>query len=1469
MMIHRHFFITLAAVMAVIVIVFASVSVSAGDSPNRISIAYCKDSVPFHFSDENGQPAGIIIDLWRLWSEKTGIAIDFHAANWDATLTMVGSGAANAHAGLFYNKERDKFLDYGAALTKTDTHYFSHVALPPIKKIDGLAAYRVGVIEGDHVERHLKERLPEGAVIPFSDYDAIMNALEEGTLRVFAADTPTGLFHLDKSGLLSEFTFVSEKPLYQNDWFVAVQEGSQALIEKINQGMARITDEEKRNINRRWIGSGDEGGKALVISIDRAYAPLTFVNALGRPSGFFVDMWRAWAQKTGRQIQFRPTGWTETLEGLRTGEVDIHSGLSFSKGRAEWIDFSTQIYKTYTRVYHRAGDIQPTTIGQYGRHVIGTWFDTSQEIEFRKTYPNVSVRSFGTNKELIDALLKGEIKAIVQEELFMEADIDRLGLRGDITARPERLFPSTVHAGVLNGNSELLEQINKGFAAIPREKLADLENNWIHNSEDHFYKSDTVSIVLSPEEKSWLENHPVIRVGIMDKWPPMNFVDEQGNPQGIGVDFINVLNKSLNGVLIIVPRPFKESFDLVKSRKLDALMDITPKKEREPFFNFTTPYLTIPHVLVGRKDGPYFNSEKDLKGKTIALERGFYNVKYFRKNFPEITVKEYGSTSEALGAVSSGEAEAYAGNRAVVTYLIEKELITNLSAQGRMEKPPVILTIGVRKDWPLLADLLDRAFESVPQGEMRGINRKWMGELKSMEAVVKLTPKEAVWIKRHPVIRVVMDPDWAPVEFVDEGGNYHGISVDYLERLEELLGVRFEVAKGLAWQDALTAAENGELDIFPSMARTPERSARYNLTLPYLSMPINIFGADNVTYVDSLSSLEGKRIAVVDGYAAHEWLQEKHPGIKLVPVKSIPAALKMLAAGETYAFVGNVVTTSYYISKLGLNQIRVVGETPYKNDQSMAVRQDWPVLAGILQKALEAIPQDERYTIFNRWVSVKYEHGFDYSLLWKVLVPAFLVVLLFFYWNRRLRREVSQRMQAEADLKLDEERLESLLKLGQIKAVDEEQLIEYALEECVRLTHSQIGYLHFVHPDQKTLSLHTWSKSTLKYCKAEKNSHYPIAEAGIWADCVREKGPVVHNDYPTHPNRKDLPEGHVPLNRHLSIPVVDGDKIVMVTGVGNKENPYIDSDVRQLTLFMHSMWGILKEKRAEEKLQFTQFAVDRASDAAFWMGPDARFVYVNDAACRNLGYSKEELLAMTVHDIDPNLPKEIWREHWNEIKTQGSMTFESLHQTKDGNDFHVEITSNFMVFGDKAFISAFARDVTERRNAEEAIKESEERIKTILDSINTGIIVIDPEDRTIVDANPIAERMIGLPRKEIIGSLCHKFICPREMNDCPIIDHGQEVDNADRILLDAEGREIPILKTVVKVILGGKPHLVESFVDLTERKQAEEKLQRNLEELERFNEVTIDREEMMIELKNEINQLMKQMGKEKKYKIVD
>ncbi|MFQ5949818.1 MAG: PAS domain S-box protein, partial [Nitrospiria bacterium] len=134
---------------------------------------------------------------------------------------------------------------------------------------------------------------------------------------------------------------------------------------------------------------------------------------------------------------------------------------------------------------------------------------------------------------------------------------------------------------------------------------------------------------------------------------------------------------------------------------------------------------------------------------------------------------------------------------------------------------------------------------------------------------------------------------------------------------------------------------------------------------------------------------------------------------------------------------------------------------------------------------------------------------------------------------------------------------------------------------------------------------------------------------------------------------------------------------------------------------------ITERKRVEKALELTQFSVDHASDPAFFMESDARFFYVNDAACRALGYSREKLLTMTVHDIDPDFPREVWPALWEDLKKRRFLTVEGHHRTKDGRIFPVEITANYIAFEGKEYNCVFARDVTERKRLEEELRHSQ------------------------------------------------------------------------------------------------------------------------------------------------------------------
>lgn len=192
-------------------------------------------------------------------------------------------------------------------------------------------------------------------------------------------------------------------------------------------------------------------------------------------------------------------------------------------------------------------------------------------------------------------------------------------------------------------------------------------------------------------------------------------------------------------------------------------------------------------------------------------------------------------------------------------------------------------------------------------------------------------------------------------------------------------------------------------------------------------------------------------------------------------------------------------------------------------------------------------------------------------------------------------RNITEQKRVEESLKLNDERLRSLLTMSQMQDASEDEIIDFALEEAVKLTNSKVGYIHFVNPDQQSIQLYKWSKATLKDCKAERKEHYPIAQAGVWADCIRSGKPVVHNDYQNLPDRKGYPDGHFPIIRHLGVPVFNSGKIVIAAGVGNKEMPYNENDENQLQVSMKSVWDILQRKRWEDELKKAKKDADAAN----------------------------------------------------------------------------------------------------------------------------------------------------------------------------------------------------------------------------------------------------------------------------------
>jgi PAS domain S-box-containing protein len=255
-------------------------------------------------------------------------------------------------------------------------------------------------------------------------------------------------------------------------------------------------------------------------------------------------------------------------------------------------------------------------------------------------------------------------------------------------------------------------------------------------------------------------------------------------------------------------------------------------------------------------------------------------------------------------------------------------------------------------------------------------------------------------------------------------------------------------------------------------------------------------------------------------------------------------------------------------------------------------------------------------------------------------------------------------------------------------------------------------------------------------------------------------------------------------------------------------------------------------KHAEDALRFTQFAIDNASDSAFWMGPDARFLYVNEAACRALGYGRDELLSMSVHDIDPEFPREVWADHWNDVKQRRSFVIESRHRAKDGTVFPVEVSVNFIEFGGKEYNCAFARDISDRRRTEEALRASEAGYRALFQNVLDGVYRTTPDGR-ILAANSALVRILGfdseaqLRETDITADL---YVNPEERrNWAQRLEEEGEVRNVEVNLRRRDGRPIVALENarVIRDDAGRVSYFEGTLTDITDRKKLEEQLRQS------------------------------------------
>ena len=280
------------------------------------------------------------------------------------------------------------------------------------------------------------------------------------------------------------------------------------------------------------------------------------------------------------------------------------------------------------------------------------------------------------------------------------------------------------------------------------------------------------------------------------------------------------------------------------------------------------------------------------------------------------------------------------------------------------------------------------------------------------------------------------------------------------------------------------------------------------------------------------------------------------------------------------------------------------------------------------------------------------------------------------------------------------------------------ELLRATLDEAEALTGSNVGFYHCVEPDQVTLSLQAWSTNTTqRMCKAEgAGLHYPVNQAGVWVDCIRDRKPFIHNDYASLPHRKGLPDGHSPVIRELVVPVMRGNSIVAVLGVGNKPDNYDDGDSKTVATLADLAWDITERKRTEDSLRLDSEIMANMADGVFLIRlSDGMIVQANDQFERMFGYDHEELIGQQVSVVNApseKSPSETAKEIIDELNRTGAWTGEVHNVRKDGTTFWC--SASVTTFEDPRYGTVWIsvhRDITESKRAAESLRESEENLR--------------------------------------------------------------------------------------------------------------------------------------------------------------
>jgi len=653
-----------------------------------------------------------------------------------------------------------------------------------------------------------------------------------------------------------------------------------------------------------------------------------------------------------------------------------------------------------------------------------------------------------------------------------------------------------------------------------------------------------------------------------------------------------------------------------------------------------------------------------------------------------------------------------------------------------------------------------------------------------------LTATEKEWLAENPEIPYTGAPNWLPYEAFKPDGTNIGIVADHLKLMEERTGIRFKPISPSSWTESLRMATEGKVSAISGDAADQILNQHFKSTDTYSRSPVVVVMNSREDYVEELEEIKGSKIVIIKDYGYTSEILKTYPDINFIEVNNIQEGLEGVSQGRYDAMLATMALASYTMAEMGIHNVKIVGKTPITMELTLFVSKEQPYLHAILNKALKSISIAESQHILQRWNRNKYVENTDYNAVWRVGFILLLILLVTLTWNRWLQREIIRRKAAEEALKESQALLEEAQKMARVGnwTLNPETMKGTWSKEVYRILgidaemDAGTEYLATaLHPDDRESVLRSLQRAT--------------------------KEPYQHNmEY-----RILRPNGEIRWINCLAEQIFDDQgKVIKLRGVAQ--------DITQRKI------GALSLQKSEAHFK----ALSEAGFEAIFISENGYCISQNLAAEKMFGYTLDE----AVGRLGANWFAEESRALVKRNMLSGfEEAYEAIAQHKNGLKFPVAIRGKMMRYQDRSVRMTAILDMTEQKQTEKAIRESEARFRQLFE--NTDAIAVQGYDknRTIFYWNSASEKLYGYKAEEAIGQQLEDLIIPASIQDRAIaeisawVDTEADMPSSELELCKADGSLVKVFSN--HVMLRGRHNEPEMYcvdIDLTQLKIAEDTL---------------------------------------------